>query len=226
MKTFKEFLEENTLLSFDKDIRRFEFEKDKLSYEEAEKRLKEFLEKYNDNFNKSLKEYTKVIKQQLKGFTNPKFLYQFKTVSSIISKVVNRKKSIFNISDLIRGAVLLKTQDDVNNFVINFRRKNSNIIQKYEEKEKGIDKTYGYYGSHHFSLNINDLTCELQVMTQKLWNYKEEAHKIYQQTRDKGEVTKQDMELSKKIFNIGNLRRESIEEHIIEYTEYFEEILK
>tara|TARA_Y100001951_G_C11298063_1_gene277523 strand:- start:43046 stop:43318 length:273 start_codon:yes stop_codon:yes gene_type:complete len=77
----------------------------------------------------------------------------------------------------------------------------------------GSDPTYGYYGSEHFSLDIEGFTIELQAMTQKLWHYKSYAHDIYNKTRSKGKVSKEDMYMSKKLFKLGNKPKYVKEDH-------------
>jgi ppGpp synthetase/RelA/SpoT-type nucleotidyltranferase len=142
-----------------------------------------------------------------------------KPLKSVKSKVIVRGKPITELGDLVRGALLFEYPEDVEDFVKNFRRKYSSMITDYEVKEKGKDSTFGYFGSHHFDLNIDGLVVELQVMTKKLWSYKDVAHDIYDKYRDVinkgGGPDSFDQSLSKKIFSLGNkpkYRKESIEE--------------
>lgn len=203
MKDFNDFLNEMALFQIDKEIKDFDMNKSKLSYDAAVKKVEDILNKYAD----SIKSTSDKFYQLLKKYSNrgkANILFNVKPMKSVLSKVYSRGKSLASISDLIRGALLFDTQEELDEFVKDFRRKESNIIVHYEAKEKGSDPTYGYYGSHHFSIMIDGIMIELQTMTKKLWQFKHTAHAIYTNTRDAGVVTKADMELSKKIFNLGN----------------------
>lgn len=104
----------------------------------------------------------------------------------------------------MRGAVLFDTKEQADEFVKKFIRQNKDKVIGYEEKLKGQDTIYGYYGSHHIDLNIDGLVVELQIMTRKLWNYKKEAHLIYTKTRSGDGPTEKDKKESKKIFALAN----------------------
>ena len=151
--------------------------------------------------------------------THVKFLSDIKSSNSLISKIIERGKDIREVGDLVRGALLFEFVADVETFVNNMRRKESSIILDYESKDKGYDNTFGYYGSHHFDLNIDGLVTELQVMTKKLWKHKEIAEKIYATYRDiipkGGSVPEHAKKLSKAIFARGNMNKESVETNII-----------
>lgn len=164
-----------------------------------------------------LKLLTKVATNKGKG--NVRVLTDVKSLNSVKSKALKRGKSLADIGDLVRGALLFDYPEDVEEFVKRFRRKNSNIILDYEGKERGGDHVFGYHGSHHFDLNIDGLVSELQVMTKKLWSYKAAAHEVYNKYRDilntGGQPSRADAALSKKLFDLGNkpkYRKESLEE--------------
>jgi hypothetical protein len=121
---------------------------------------------------------------------------------AFIDKVVLRNKPASQIKDLLRGAVLMKTEDEVNDAVDRLLR--TQKIVEYEKKNRGEDKTFGYYGSHHFTILIDSLMVEVQVMTQRLWSYKEWGHEIYTQYRSSGGPDLKGMRMSKQIFDKGN----------------------
>lgn len=203
IKGFAEFINEGNILQLDKEVRAFDANKGKMSYDDAVKEVERILNKYQTQMQTATDKFFKL----MKGYTNrgkADFLYNTKPVTSIISKVVARGKKFTQLGDLIRGAILFDTQEELDAFVKDFQRKERGIIKDYEAKEKGGDKTYGYYGSHHFDLLIDGFVIELQAMTKKLWQFKDTAHDIYNKTRETGVITKADMELSKKIFNLGN----------------------
>lgn len=199
----EETLLENELFKLDAEIKKFDETKGKMSHEKAVQEVEKILNKYADTIQATVGKFTGIMKK----YTNrdkAKFIYDTKTVTSVVSKVVSRGKKLTDLGDLVRGAILFDSQEELDDFVKNFTRKEKSIITDHDHKEKGGDKTYGYYGSHHFDLNINGLTVELQAMTKKLWKFKDTAHEIYNNTRDSGIITKADIELSKKIFKLGN----------------------
>jgi hypothetical protein len=154
-----------------------------------------------------------------KGLSDPpKILMDVKTLPSLVSKVVKRGKKLSEVGDLVRCAILFGTKEEADEFVNRVRR--TAQVVGYEEKKAGSDKQYGYYGSHHIDLQINGLTVEMQVMTKKLWKYKEVAHGIYNKYRDTGgKPSKDDAQWSQSIFNIANKHSgqyEDIAEHILD----------
>jgi len=64
---------------------------------------------------------------------------------------------------------------------------------------------------------------ELQVMSDRLWKYKEAAHGIYTKWRSKPEkIDKFDANLSKKLFSFGNTRESfEIDGELFEYNTIF-----
>jgi len=121
-----------------------------------------------------------------KGLSSSQFkvITNLKTLKSVISKVLHRGKDLRNVGDLVRGSILFKHTEDVDNFVEDFQRKYPSLIVDTESKHKGSDETFGYYGSHHFDLNIDGVITELQVMTKKLYDYKNVAGQIRTAHRD------------------------------------------
>ena len=103
---------------------------------------------------------------------------------------------------------MFEKQEQVEKFVSDFRRKHGSILIGYEMKRKGQDKQLGYFGSHHLDILIDGLITELQVMTRKMWKYKESAHALYTANRDEitrgGSASRADSALSKKIYALAN----------------------
>lgn len=115
------------------------------------------------------------------------------------------------INDLIRGAVVFDTKEEADKFVKDLIRKNKDKVVEVEEKDKGGDPVYGYYGAYHLLIDMDGVYSEVQVMTKNLWKQKKKAHKIYDANRSSSSgPSKQDMQLSKQIFNRGN-KVESVE---------------
>jgi len=233
MLTFAKFFEQNDALRSDKEVRRFthNYLSGKFPDQKAAiQRLKEILQKYFDLFNRVLGEFVKLMKKALpkKGVSpnDIKFLYQTKTVVSIIDKVINRQKPLGQISDLVRGAILFKDSQMMRAWSRDFERKFSRFIDKVEVKDKSTAafQETGYYGTIHYDLKILGLNVELQVATQKLWHYKHEAHKLYTKWRSRPEpMSAQDQELSKALFRIGNVyENEHSPEELDEWSDWIE----
>lgn len=126
-----------------------------------------------------------------------------KSYDSFLSKV-NRNNAPNKVHDMLRSALLLDTQEDVEAAVKLLKR--TQTVHSIEHKDKGSDPTYGYFGSWHLKLVINGIIAEVQVMTRRLWTYKDWAHDFYKMYRDKGDITPQAARLSKQIFAMGNTR--------------------
>jgi len=227
MITFKEYVaEENTLLASIPAFKTFMRRRDELKPEEKKSLLHQGYEEIMPRL--------KAIESKLKGLitsnipskgmpVRPTILTGIKPEASIISKVVKRGKDIAKVADLVRGAVLFLNAEEVMAFIRTLMKKAANFVVKHEEKKRGGDKTYGYYGSHHIDLFIDGITVELQVMTKKLWAMKSNAHDIYNNTRENPfGPSSGDKHLSKKIFDMGNkpaYQREEISE-LMEFGEF------
>lgn len=198
-------------------VQKFEKERSRMGPDERVDALKEIYSSLLKVFEKvkaRLQQFiNKVVKMKGKASNKIKILIGIKPFQSVISKIIDRKKPMDQIGDLVRCAVLFPDQESVDNFVSALRRRHGSMIKDYETKDKGKGGDAGYYGSHHFDLMIEGLVCEMQVMTTKLWSYKDEGHKIYNKYRDTGgNLSRQDSRLSKKIFALGNRPRFAKEE--------------
>ena len=199
--------------------------------DKAETEMKTFFSKLYDKFENILAKFGKTLKSYVTKFDKKKFNFysNMKTTKSIIDKVIKRGKSLSTINDYVRGALVFKDKKDVDEFIKKFRRKSKSIIVGYEFKEKGKDKDYGYYGSHHLDLMFDGIVVELQVMSQKMWNYKHEAHKIYTATRSTDGADDFYKKISKHIFAVANEDKsetyEFLGEELIDFNpENYEEI--
>lgn len=156
--------------------------------------------------------FDRILKRTAAG-KNPKIMTDVKTHDSFIDKSFLRKKG-YNLDDVLRGAILVADEKALNETIKNIYKNFDVFEHDVKERETGLDKDadYGYFGSHHFAVQIEGtgVVCELQVMTRKLWAYKHEGHKIYVKTRSKGasnmsdEVRAREMERSREIFKLGN----------------------
>lgn len=138
---------------------------------------------------------------------NVKILVDIKTIESFLDKTIARGRPASDVTDVLRSAILAETNDDVEDIANNIQRRMK--VAKYKKKESGSDPKYGYFGSHHFLVRVDQIIAEIQVMTRKLWSYKEEAHQIYSKYRSAKDVDKRieqaDTELSKLIFQKANV---------------------
>jgi len=208
--SFASYLQEgiqNPVMISDKEVRKFEalMKSPRISDDEKLDMLVSIYDKYKPLIDKVLSKFQNEVKKQIRGMAKVKFMSNSKPFESIRDKALARGKGFMGLNDLVRGAVLFDTKEQADKFVKDFTRKNSAKVVEYEEKEKGGDTEYGYYGSHHIGMNIDGLIVEIQVMTRKLWNYKHEAHKLYKASRSrKGGATKGEKVRSKNIFSLGN----------------------
>ncbi len=186
----------------------------KKNFSGAEKKAAETLDsvytELQPTFKAVRKKFESVVKRGLpKGDKQKiKFWTQVKSLKSFKNKVITRGNAPDSIGDVVRGALLFETPEQVNKFIKDFRRKNSGIVAKYEFKGKGGDKELGYFGSHHLDLMIDGLVVELQIMTRKMWKFKNVAHDLYTKNRDKIShgipISKKDSNLSKRIYALAN----------------------
>lgn len=150
----------------------------------------------------------KRVAQKAKG---SKVILDVKKPKSILSKII-RGKDVTEMHDILRGTILVKTEEDVES-VDKYIGKVFKLYKR-EIKSNGGDKNYGYYGSFHYLVDIDGVLAEIQLMTRSLWNVKHKAHDIYKDTREK---VKNDpnfakssefaelQKLSKKLFSRGNI---------------------
>lgn len=200
------------IIRLDKDIFTKRKEKEKLIED-----LLAIYQRYEKPLSTVRSKFETIVKKSISKFKGVKFLADTKTPKSIINKAIERNKGLMNINDLVRGAVLFETKADADKFVKDLIRKFKTLIAGYEEKQRGKDATYGYYGSHHLDLNIDGIIVELQIMTKKLWQYKHAAHDIYDRTRSKPNGPDGfDRHMSKKIFTLGNRKSESLTFNVAE----------
>lgn len=167
----------------------------KLIYAKA----REIVENALPYFNREMKKYAQ----------HGKFISNIKSEQSFIDKVVNRNKPADKIRDMLRGAILLETKEDVD-VQVDIMRRRLKIVD-YEYKGEGTSE-FGYYGSHHLDILLepHGVIAEVQVMHRKLWHYKEPAHDIYKKygsgtnTSISADIRKRDLAYSRELFSRGN----------------------
>ena len=114
-----------------------------------------------------------------------KVVVDLKTRESIERKMKQKKKKISDIGDILRGTITTPDQETAERVTEWLFSKAKPT--KYEFKEKAIDKT-GYRGSYHIDINVDGMSCEVQVMPLNLFNVKDILHGEYEKFRgtDKG----------------------------------------
>jgi hypothetical protein len=216
LKTYAEFLAEHTTIS--EGVENPVFVKDK-SIKEIDSmvvrgnvpkqtlvsKITTAYDAYKHLFSTVKSDLERMVKADIYKYQKTKFLTDIKSLKSVVDKAVDRHQGIGGLGDLVRGAVLFDTKEDADVFVKKFVHSHKDKIVEYEEKVRGNDPVYGYFGSHHIKLIIDGLFTELQIMTRKLWTYKDAAHQIYDKYRSSGHgPDKFDANLSKHIFAVAN----------------------
>ncbi|MDX8383511.1 MAG: hypothetical protein R8M45_05480 [Ghiorsea sp.] len=163
--------------------------------------------KFIDQVKSSQKTLLSGLKRSSMKVKDAKVYVDVKHLDSFIDKILKRGKKASSITDWLRSAVIAPDEEGVGKIVKSIRR--DFVVQEYEFKDKKNAGEYGYFGSHHFLVLVDGITAEIQVMTRKLWVYKEEAHKVYVKYRSDGKLfdkfKKLETSYSRKTFSKGNL---------------------
>lgn len=119
------------------------------------------------------------LERKLKSVTGAKVIMDIKSQKSFLNKL-SRGKATQEITDVLRGAVLVQTEKQVHETAAKIKQHFE--LHKVDHKKKP-EGPLGYYGAVHIDLIFEGIICEIQVMTEHLWKYKYMAHSIYQQYR-------------------------------------------
>lgn len=149
-------------------------EKTHLRVEELYKEMRRHAEERYEQLNSFLKKTARKVDNSCD------ILIDIKKLDSVMSKI-ERGKPAEKMTDVLRCAVLCDT-DEKSKKVVESMTDTKNVIA-HDPKLLG-GNPWGYHGSTHLDLDINGMVVEAQVMTKKLWNVKDEAHKIYTKWRD------------------------------------------
>lgn len=182
------------------------------------KKLKGIYNKIQPKLLQTARQYRKILEKYIesKGVDQSSMSLDFggvKSFKSVVSKIMTRKRiSLEKINDLVRATIYFNTQEQVESFVKDIKRKIPTF--NHEIKKRGSDENLGYFGSHHIILIVNGIQCELQIMTRRLEVHKTEAHKIYKAVRDtlatkgKDAVPRGTLQRSKALYTRGNMPRQ------------------
>jgi hypothetical protein len=159
-----------------------------------------------------LKKYESGLKSSMKGVSQgAKFLVDVKKLKSFVDKTVVRGKNPAKITDWLRGSILVASEEDVGIVSQNIF-KNFKTVTEFEPKVRGSNKTFGYYGSVHFLVDVGGVTAEIQVMTKKLYSAKKIAGAQYSDFRSAEQAVTDTPEVKallrhgKRAFDKGNNR--------------------
>lgn len=131
-----------------------------------------------------------------------KVLVGIKSYASFVDKVLARGRTATTVYDVLRAAVLTDDQAQAETVVHNLKK--SVRYTELEFKDKGSDPKFGYYGSYHMRVLLDGMQCEVQIMTRRLWTYKEWGHQFYNQFRSGGNPDPAILRQSKAVFAMGN----------------------
>tara|TARA_B110000503_G_scaffold117976_1_gene178489 strand:+ start:229 stop:1104 length:876 start_codon:yes stop_codon:yes gene_type:complete len=168
--------------------------------------------KYEPLIMDRLKKYESGLKSSTKGISQGvKILVDVKKLKAFVDKTVVRGKNPANITDWLRGSILVASEEDVGIVSQNIFKK-FKTVREFEPKVRGSDETFGYYGSVHFLVDVDGVTAEIQVMTKKLYSAKKIAGGQYDDFRSAEDAVKDTPEVKallrhgKRAFDKGNNR--------------------
>lgn len=134
---------------------------------------------------KDKKDYDRILQKIASSVKDAKvMLAPIKPKSSIKSKLTRSHRTMSTLHDVVRGSIIYKNPEDLEK-IKKMVRKSFKIYDE-EEKKKGGDTDFGYYGSTHFDVELpSGNIAEIQIMSRSLKNVKGAAHDIYNQEREK-----------------------------------------
>jgi len=157
-------------------------------------------------FKKIKKKYEAILRKEVNRDKKIRNIAKIKALlkekDKFVEKVADRGKKINEIGDIVRGAVLFDDTRQAEEFVKKFAKRQRSIVKEVDKKVATTNNSY--YGAIHIDIQIDGLTCELQVMSKKLFTYKSAAHDIYDVSRVGGKVSKADTHRSGEFMSRGN----------------------
>ena len=100
------------------------------------------------------------------------------------------------MNDWLRGSILVNDEKDIGIVSKNIF-KAFKSVSEFDPKERGGDKQFGYYGSVHFSVDVDGVNTEIQLMTKKLYSAKKIAGGQYDDFRSASDEIKGSKESKK-----------------------------
>ena len=152
--------------------------------------------KYEPIIEDRLKKYESGLKTALKGVQNAKIMVDIKKLRAFVNKTVDRGKDPSKMNDWLRGSILVNDEKDIGIVSKNIF-KAFKSVSEFDPKERGDDKQFGYYGSVHFSVDVDGVNTEIQLMTKKLYSAKKVAGGQYDDFRSASDAIKGSKETQK-----------------------------
>jgi ppGpp synthetase/RelA/SpoT-type nucleotidyltranferase len=133
-----------------------------------------------------------------------KVVVDIKSKTSFKNKTVKREKAPEKVFDVLRGAILVDNKNQIDAVIANLKK--NFLVKKVDHKDKPdlAKDPLGYYGAVHVDVVVNDMICEIQVMTKKLWKAKNEVHDMYQKYRGDKNPPEDVVEKLKMAYRKGN----------------------
>lgn len=153
-------------------------------------------QKYEPLIKDRLKKYESGLKTALKGVQNAKIMVDVKKLRAFVNKTVDRGKDPSKMNDWLRGSILVNDEKDIGVVSKNIF-KAFKSVSEFDPKERGGDKQFGYYGSVHFSVDVDGVNTEIQLMTKKLYSAKKIAGGQYDDFRSASDEIKGSKETQK-----------------------------
>jgi hypothetical protein len=125
-------------------------------------------------------------------------LTNIKTETSFIRK--SQRKPVRLIHDVLRAAILTTTKKQADKVANEMKRKLP--IVEFEHKDNPNANDTGYFGSYHLKMKVEDMVCEVQIMPETLWDYKERGHIAY--TSPTAHKDKSVMSFSRWLYDTAN----------------------
>lgn len=133
-------------------------------YEKAHERAQELLPRF---------------KSLLEPFvpSDSRLLTDIKSKNSFVRK--HNRKQARKIHDVLRAAILTQTKDEAHNVAEKIKKALKVVEFDFKEHPDQDVCATGYYGAFHIKIKLADMICEVQIMAETLWIYKERSHASY-----------------------------------------------
>ena len=142
---------------------------DKVSIEQVYEKAQTCAHEREAHFKKLLERYTP---------KDCQLLVNIKSLSSFIRKA--KRKPVQKIHDVLRAAILTQTKKKAAKIANEMKRKLP--IVEFDKKDDPEETEIGYHGSYHLKMWVGNMVCEVQIMPETLWIYKEQNHAVYTNT--------------------------------------------
>jgi hypothetical protein len=140
---------------------------------EATDNLESTYQKAQQRANELLPRFKSLLERYVPS--DSRLLVNIKSQSSFVRK--SKRKPVREIHDVLRAAILTPTKKQAAKVANEMRRKLS--IIEFDRKNDPNETPMGYYGSYHLKMRVDDMICEVQIMPETLWCYKERNHANY-----------------------------------------------